>query len=56
MMTGGGANCQLEALIEVLAPFTRPAGPAGGARSSTVAGLAPARPNEKDMAGFGPAS
>ena len=38
------------------APMTRPAGPAGGARSSTVAGLAPARPNEKDMAGFGPAS
>jgi hypothetical protein len=24
MMTGGGANCQLKALIEVLAPFTSP--------------------------------
>jgi hypothetical protein len=35
MMTGGGANCQLEALIEVLAPFTKLA-PASAPRSSTT--------------------
>jgi hypothetical protein len=32
MMTGGGATCQLKALIEVLAPFT-PAGRSGGWRA-----------------------